>query len=1016
MPGSVSVQQPPASQSSTSSSRTSTLDRERSGGVNATAGPRSEGVKKGELDENWRPKRMQDDISSAVMRGRQMREDEDDDESIESAKKPMGPAGGADELILPSKNMPPQKDIRASEDLRSYDRRRDESGYSNRGERERDRYAPKNQYATNLPPRLQRQAEMQYREQSQRGAGPRGQPMDNRYDDPRMRNVDRGDDLFEPRRSDRRTPEDAGGRSTNVRTETGSWRNSNASQRKIEERRDSQIESDSLNPPSQSVELKNSKDGEDSAASRKTSYDSNSSKVAENFACDSARKLSTADSTPPAALASVAASQPDLNKLPTNKPDPQDISSITTIQPKEISPPINKVTERSELVVDSIDTKPKDPIDPSNATSKLSEVDSTQRARSNATEPQLNRANNYDQSKRSADRSRDSGRALPAAGYQPVTSGTNNRSDVRRYSQQPLLSHSENGRDYHRQDQRNASQPQQPQSRRDNQRNAPQPQLFEPSNRPPLLGSVPKSLQTQSQHYEPKVLDVETKKIPSSFENQRQTTPQSVAAPQLAPVQTNVPQNSQTVQQVPNVPLQQQASSAVMYPPTAPTAGATNIRAVRTAYGPPASKAAFGGGEIVQNKQPSPPAPSATPPQQSMQPQDNLRTQESKAPLLTLPSNQKGQSQLQQSGPRSNEQGGQRGGRGRSDSNRQLNQGGRSDRSDVRENRDGRYRNERRNDRDRKLSTSSKNSAVSTLTSAPAVSSSNSAFNLNNNQKAESDDVNNDEWETASDNSDNLDTSHGALDRNANITTSTSGTTLSSGGQSRRNQPQKVSNNNNDRESRSLKSGQESRTFRGDEHRGDRREPRGRRERERRNEQIEPSGSNYRAPRGERPPGRAGERERGPGDANRGRSGSYRAANLNAPLAPKAALVQPSSAVSRNQDVIVNAMSKITLDDAKLAQNALLDSTKVKQQQQQPIRKNSTNAASFNHISGDYVSDDLYLEGEFDEYNQSNIGGKNAARRGRTSSNASANNNKPSKRKEVSVFVCHFNISFYFLI
>ena len=228
---------------------------------------------------------------------RQMREpDEKIEQPIVAAiKKPIGPV--SDELILPppSKTIPPQKDIRgAGEEMqRSYDRRRDD-GYRERGSdrrggrdrdrdrEDRDRYALKNQYATNLPPRLQRQAEMQYREQGQRN------PRDGRsYDDPRvMRQSDRPDELFDRDRrgSDRRTPEDSNARPANVRSENGSWRNS-----KREERRDSsnQIELDSVSAPapqlqqSSDVTLAESK-SDDPVPSRKTSHDSSSAKNVES--------------------------------------------------------------------------------------------------------------------------------------------------------------------------------------------------------------------------------------------------------------------------------------------------------------------------------------------------------------------------------------------------------------------------------------------------------------------------------------------------------------------------------------------------------------------------------------------------------------------------------------------------------------------------------------------------------------------------------------------------------------
>lgn len=251
-----------------------------------------------------------------MMRGRHLRDDELPSEGV-----PI-----TDELTSPSlkSSMPPlAKDPRdryagsgeGAGDMRSYDREGgrgrgregDRDPYRDvdrRGDRsERDRYASSknssgggnNPYATNLPPRLQRQAEMQERyqrdQQQTSSGGPGGvpsrgsgsgasqqQPRSERYsiDDGQpvrgmmiMRQSDRSaDDLFEARggerrdRSDRggdrRTPEDASASrgASNARSEgVTSWRNSKRDQPQSEVpqqgRRDSQ-QLDSLSKSSSS--------------------------------------------------------------------------------------------------------------------------------------------------------------------------------------------------------------------------------------------------------------------------------------------------------------------------------------------------------------------------------------------------------------------------------------------------------------------------------------------------------------------------------------------------------------------------------------------------------------------------------------------------------------------------------------------------------------------------------------------------------------------------------------------
>ncbi|KAJ6223719.1 hypothetical protein RDWZM_002264 [Blomia tropicalis] len=879
---------PPSNQVSGQSSSTSRqVDRERGTGGNSGTNRR------GNHDEIWRPKRPQDEIASAVMRGRQMRDTDDDiDEPPTSTKKQIDPTsssggnGPSDELI-PSTTSQSTKDKRGGNDeMRLYERRRDDGFAVRLSDRnERDRYtSSKNSYATNLPPRLQRQAEMQqYREQGSRSN--RGQQIDSRYDDSRMlRNQsDRpiGDDLYDPRpRGDRRTPEESSSlRSNQVRSDAGSWRNLKRND-KTNERRDSQIESNrnTLTPPSQqSLDSKPTEDVQ--VQSRKTSNDSSSSKLTnESPEVEMVNRKSSTTTEP------VTANDPVPNKCP------------------EESAGIKKQDDRSE----SVD------VDGNCLPSRRSiDMERPQRSNTNQSKSSTTENRNYDPSKPS---DRGGVRNQPHVS-RPDVSSSNNRSN----GPKQQLSHSDS-REFHRSgdSSRQPQQQQQQLNRKDSYRSG---SNNVPSTQQPLPMQPP-SVQSQQQQ-QPKTALLPTpgtdepKKIaftpsPESVES-RHTPPQpdkAATPPVINPIGT-------TGQ--PGIPSQH------VYPISAPI-----IRSVvRTAYGPPASgKAAFSGTEsVVANKQQSPPAQSITPPVRSGG--DNPK---SSGEIKSQPNPKRDVN------PRETRSGGRRG----------------EPKDSIRRHESGRSV---RHERDRKISTSSRSS--NNASSAP-----NNSTTVNNQGDLD------DEWETASDMSDNVEVRDYSSSTNR---PSNTGKTMSGSNSSEQRQGPKSGQT-------MVRVGQERQNqappprddLRGRGRRGGGRDDR----REQTSETTNYRGSNRSSMV---PPSQTGysRNERGRTESRndgRGRTGSFR----NAPPPPmsgsgssKTNQSSQQSIRGANSDGIVNAMSKISLDDSK---------------KQTPPRNNSSTNPSNN------VEED---GGDLDIYNG------NKGRRGRSSSNVSNSmGNKPSTRRK----------------
>lgn len=1066
--------------STSSSSRTSTLDRnERSHGRGHAdperRGDREEvGGRRGkERDENWRPKgTVNDDLNSAVNRGRTLHGPLDDAAIDGGAltKKPLGPPA-VDELILPppaSKSMGPQsKEIRG-EDMRPYDRRRDDGGYReasdrrDRGDRERDRGdrydrgMVKNQYATNLPPRLQRQAEMQYAQ-----GGNRNQGRDRYGDEPRMmRQSDRSDDLYERaggdqrRGSDRRTPEDAASSNmasrsqANARSEAGSWRIS----KREDQRRDSghQIESKVAVPDATS----------DSVPAGKTSNDSNYVRNVASPATSESGRKSVPETVTTTAVSSASAAQQQsvLNKVSSKSDSPESTSSTQPLAGKEVQlasdrsePQQQPSSEHHHVSTGEQQQRPKETTAPSR---RSAEVERPSRPRSNANEP-LGGRNVYEQSSSSSSIRRhqergNSNRQPQQQQQAPVTVYTGGR-DSHRNKQQPQLSHpqqqqppmlsshSEAGArsgDYRPDQQRAYSQQQHQQQsgRRDGgYRNAPpvlsqQLHSLEDNRVSPSLTAQSGQKNAQSDAMEPKKTAVD------SNQQQRQTPPQAVSQ-QLTATGQSATANTASAQPA-AVPQGQTTAGGGQAAVVLPYPGApTSVRAVRTAYGPPASKAAFGSSDAVIDK----PAQSATPPQGSIGgapvQQQPLPTVDPKtsAPVLSSQMNQKPvapvQPQQQQashlltrpSDAVSSAGRGTDSRRGRPDSRQPSglqNQGrvsGEAGGRYGRERPDGRTDRRSGGERDRKLSTGSKTSATGAAASGtshplPAQSPNATVHSLNNNQQSLDVD---DEWETASDNSHSdfginhaEGASHATLDRNANITAGPNG------GANRRTAASKaVAGSNSDlRSQKSIEQQQQQRTnYREDRTRVQLEQRGGKRGDRRGNDLMEqanyrggPRGAAYGGPmegqanyRGERRNDRGGGQ---PGtDLSRGRTNSYR--SMNTPLTSGKGGPQNQQQQQlgpRNQDVLVNAMVKVTLDDPKAA-NALLDATTGKggaNIKGAPLRKNSSNIAP----GGDYlVDDDMYSESEYiDGY-----GRRSNRQRGRTLSNASNKQQEP-RRKEVS--------------